>query len=91
MYQQTVLKGTQIGREVAYRDPNALFSLVGTDGNGKNAYLPIGEDLLSRHMLLLGSACAAAGEQSGSAAQVCGPGARSRPFSGPMPLATLAK
>lgn len=57
MYQQTVLKGTQIGREVAYRDPNALFSLVGADGNGKNAYLPIGEDLLSRHMLLLGSAC----------------------------------
>ena len=42
MYQQTVLKGTQIGREVAYRDPNALFSLVGTDGNGKNAYLPSG-------------------------------------------------
>lgn len=54
MHQRTVLKGMQIARDIPYRDPDAFFSLVGADGNGKNAYLPVGDTLLSRHMLLLG-------------------------------------
>ncbi len=55
MNQRTVLKGLQIQRTIPYRDPDAFFALVGTDGNGKSAYLPIGDILLSRHTLLLGS------------------------------------
>ena len=55
MHQRTILKGLQIARDIPYRDPDAFLSLVGADGNGKNAYLPIGDSLLSRHMLLLGS------------------------------------
>lgn len=55
MHQRTILKGMQIARDIPYRDPDAFLSLVGTDGNGKNAYLPVGDSLLSRHMLLLGS------------------------------------
>lgn len=45
----------QISVEIPYRDPEAIFSLVGTNGNGKNAFLPIGEAALSGHTLLLGS------------------------------------
>jgi len=55
MHQRTILKGLQIARDIPYRDPDAFLSLVGTDGGGKNAYLPIGDSLLSRHVLLLGS------------------------------------
>lgn len=55
MHQRNVLKGLQISRTIPYRDPDALFALVGVDGNGKNAYVPVGENILSRHMLLLGS------------------------------------
>ena len=55
MHQRTILKGLQIARDIPYRDPDAFLSLVGADGNGKNAYLPIGDSLLSRHVLLLGS------------------------------------
>lgn len=55
MSQRTILKGLQIQRTIPYRDPDALFALVGTDGNGKSAYMPIGETMLGRHMLLLGS------------------------------------
>ena len=55
MSQRNVLKGLQIQRAISYRDPDALFALVGADGSGKNAYMPIGQSLLSHHMLLLGS------------------------------------
>ncbi len=55
MQQKNVLKGLQISRTIPYRDPDAFFALVGTDGNGQSAYLPLGESMLSRHMLLLGS------------------------------------
>lgn len=55
MHQRSVLKGLQISRDIPYRDPDAQFALVGMDGNNKPAYLPIGENLLSRHLLLLGS------------------------------------
>ena len=55
MHQRTILRGLQISRNIPYRDPNATFSLIGTDGNGKNSYLPVGEELLSQHMLLLGA------------------------------------
>ena len=51
----SVLKGLQISRTVPYRDPDAMFALVGTDGNGQNSFLPVGETMLSRHMLVLGS------------------------------------
>ena len=55
MHQRTILKGLQIAKDIPYRDPDAFLSLVGADGNGKNAFLPIGDSLLSRHTLLLGS------------------------------------
>ena len=55
MNQRTVLKGLQISHTIPYRDPDALFALAGVDGKGKNAYLPVGENILSRHMLLLGA------------------------------------
>ena len=55
MHQRTILKGLQIAKDIPYRDPDAFLSLVGVDGNGKNAYMPIGDTLLCRHMLLLGS------------------------------------
>ena len=55
MHQRTILKGLQIAKDIPYRDPDAFLSLVGADGNGKNAYLPVGDSLLSRHTLLLGS------------------------------------
>jgi hypothetical protein len=54
MQQHTNPKGTQILKEVPCRDPEAFFSLVGTDGNGKNAFLPVGNALLGGHALLLG-------------------------------------
>ena len=54
-HQRNVLKGLQIQRSIPYRDPDAFFALVGADGNGKNAYMPIGESMLGRHMLMLGS------------------------------------
>ena len=55
MHQRTILKGLQISKEIPYRDPDAFLSLVGADGNGKNAFMPIGDTMLSRHLLLLGS------------------------------------
>ena len=55
MHQRTILKGMQIARDIPYRDPDAFLSLIGADGNGKNAFLPVGDSLLSRHLLLLGS------------------------------------
>ncbi len=55
MLHRTVLKGMQIAKDIPYRDPDAFISLVGVDGNNKNAYLPIGDNLLSRHALLVGS------------------------------------
>lgn len=45
----------QISGDIPYRDPEAIFSLVGTNGNGKNAFLSIGEAALAGHTLLLGS------------------------------------
>ena len=56
MPQPNVLKGLQIAKDIPYRDPEAVFALVGTDGMGKGAYLPVGDSMLDRHMLLLGSA-----------------------------------
>lgn len=55
MAQPAILKGLQISNDIPYRDPDALFALVGTDGMGKSAYMPIGQTLLERHLLLLGS------------------------------------
>lgn len=55
MYQTTNTRSKQIAREVTLRDPSAFISLVGADGNGKNAFLPMGDSLLSRHLLLLGA------------------------------------
>lgn len=55
MHQRTILKGLQIAKDIPYRDPDAFLSLVGADGNGKNAYMPVGDSMLSRHVLLLGS------------------------------------
>ncbi len=55
MQHKNVLKGLQISRTIPYRDPDALFALAGTDGNGQSAYMPMGDNILSRHMLLLGA------------------------------------
>lgn len=49
-----VLKGLQIARDIPYRDPAAAFSIAGTDGMGRGAFLPVGDELLSRHILMLG-------------------------------------
>ncbi len=54
MHQRTILKGLQIAKDIPFRDPDAFLSLVGTDGNGKSSFMPIGDTLLSRHILLLG-------------------------------------
>ena len=54
MAQSTILKGLQISKQIPFRDPDALFALAGTDGAGKNAYLPVGIGMLNQHMLLLG-------------------------------------
>ncbi|MBP3541887.1 MAG: type IV secretion system DNA-binding domain-containing protein [Clostridia bacterium] len=54
MAQFSVLKGQPLSKEIPYRDPDALFALTGTDGNGKSAYLPVGQSMLERHVLLLG-------------------------------------
>lgn len=51
----TVLKGLQIARDIPYREPDALFALGGSDGMGKSVYLPIGTNLIDRHLLVLGS------------------------------------
>lgn len=51
-----LLKGVQIARDVPYRDADARFSLSGWDGMGRSAFLPIGDDMLSRHALILGGA-----------------------------------
>ena len=56
MNQRSVLKGMQIQKTIPYRDSEAFFALVGMDGNGKNAYMPVGESLLAHHVLLLGGA-----------------------------------
>lgn len=56
MPQANVLKGLTLSREIPFRDPDALFSLAVTDGMGRSAYLPVGQSMLERHMLLLGSA-----------------------------------
>lgn len=55
MPQPAILKGLQISNDIPYRDPDALFALAGTDGMGKSAYIPIGQTMLERHLLLLGS------------------------------------
>ena len=55
MANRSILKGLQIALDIPYRDPDAMFSLVGVDGNNKNAFLPIGEAMLSRHVLALGA------------------------------------
>lgn len=55
MAQPVILKGLQISKDIPYRDPEALFALAGTDGMGKAAYLPVGQTMLERHFLLLGS------------------------------------
>ncbi|MDD3335997.1 MAG: type IV secretion system DNA-binding domain-containing protein [Eubacteriales bacterium] len=55
MTQSAILKGLQISNDIPYRDPDAFFALAGSDGMGKNAYLPIGQTMLERHLLLLGS------------------------------------
>lgn len=51
-----LLKGLQISREIPYREPDAMYALAGADGMGKSVYLPVGDGLLGRHMLLMGSA-----------------------------------
>lgn len=55
MANRSILKGLQIALDIPYRDPDAIFSLVGVDGGNKNAFLPIGEAMLSRHVLALGA------------------------------------
>ena len=55
MTQSNILKGLEISRDIPCRDPDAMFALPGVDGMGRSAYLPVGESMLDRHMLLLGS------------------------------------
>lgn len=53
-YRQEVFSGDNILDTCQYTDPDPLFQLVGSDRSGQPMVIPVGERLLSRHMLLLG-------------------------------------
>ncbi len=55
MPKPVVLKGLTIHDDVPFRDAGAQLALAGFDGAGRSAFLPVGETLLGRHALLLGS------------------------------------
>ena len=49
-----VLFGDDLQYECTYKDPNARFCLPGILQNGAGSLIPFGDDLMSRHILLLG-------------------------------------
>ena len=51
---QNVVFGDTLLNTCTYNDPYAKFQLVGTSEYGERMFIPVGEKLLSRHMLLLG-------------------------------------
>lgn len=52
---ENILFGNSLQSTMRFQNGRELFSLIGTDGNGKTAQWPISEGLLSKHMLLLGA------------------------------------
>jgi len=53
--QQPNRRAVRLINEMPLHGTDALFSLVGSDGNGRDALLPVSDALLSRHLLLLGA------------------------------------
>lgn len=53
-YSQTVVHGDSLRDACTYQDPDPKFLLVGEDRAGGPSRIPVGEQLLSRHMLLMG-------------------------------------
>ena len=51
---RTVLFGDDLQNECTYKDPSARFCLPGILQNGAGSLIPFGDDLMSRHILLLG-------------------------------------
>ena len=51
---RTVLFGDDIQQSCSYRDENARFCLPGMSADGNASVIPIGDKLMSRHILLLG-------------------------------------
>lgn len=51
---QRVLFGDDLQHSCTYSDRNARFCLPGVDENGNSSIIPVGNDLMSRHILLLG-------------------------------------
>lgn len=54
MYEQKVLYGEQLRYECTFNDDNARFGLVGKDMDGNPMFIPVSEELMSKHMLFLG-------------------------------------
>lgn len=53
-YIEEVFSGDKLINYCPYEDDKARFSFVGTNRQGENIFFPAGEQLLSRHLLLLG-------------------------------------
>ena len=53
-FEQGVFRGSRLVEGCPYREANPKYILNGTTSTGKPASIPVGESLLSRHMLLLG-------------------------------------
>ena len=49
-----VVDGNRIEKKITYIDPSARFALPGERSDGVQCAWPIGQEMLSRHMLLLG-------------------------------------
>ena len=54
MKKRTLFEGNQIADAITYRDDSARFALPGTSRAGQRIMWPIGDEMLSRHMLLMG-------------------------------------
>ncbi len=53
-YSQTVFAGSQLHDSCQYQDNDPNFFLIGSNNQGDPLRIPVGERMLSRHMLLLG-------------------------------------
>lgn len=53
-FEQSVFRGSRLLESCPYREQNPKYILSGTTATGKPVSIPVGENLLSRHILLLG-------------------------------------
>lgn len=52
---EKILFGNSLQSTMQFETGRELFSLIGADGNGKTLCWPISEEMMSKHMLLLGA------------------------------------